>query len=143
MAMEPSDDLPDDGFRRVDHMKPKVQEIINQGFRGEALIAAMTLTFAELLRKRGGSDEPLLRAMDVFTKLPAVARKQTMGCHAQIKAVIADAQREGFTPDAILWSTLGAITNIYRGLSFPAPEIDAAMKDMISRINEARDLSTN
>ena len=33
------DDLPDDGFRCVDHMKPKLQEIINQGFRGEALIA--------------------------------------------------------------------------------------------------------
>jgi hypothetical protein len=65
----------------------------------------------------------VLRAMGVFTELPAVARKQTMGCHAQIKAVIADVQREGFSPDAILWSTLGAITNIYRGLGFLATEI--------------------
>jgi hypothetical protein len=58
-------------------MKPKLQGIINQGFQGEALIAAMTLTFAELLRERGGSDEPLLRATEVFTKLPSAARKQT------------------------------------------------------------------
>jgi hypothetical protein len=124
-------------------MKSKLQKIINQGFRGKALIAAMTLTFAELLCERGGSDEPLHRAMEVFTKLPAMARKQTMKCHAQIKAVIADVRREGFSLDAILWSTLGSITNIYRGLGFPATEIDTAMKDMIGRINEAYEFSTN
>jgi hypothetical protein len=113
MTAEPSlDPDADDGFRCVDRMKPKLQEIINQGFRGEALIAAMTLTFAELLRERGGSDKPLLRATEAFTKLPAVARKQTMRCHGQIKAVIADVRQEGFSPDAILWSTLGSLTNI-------------------------------
>lgn len=60
--------LPEDGLRCVSRLKPKLQEVINQGFRGEALRAAMTLTFAELLRERGGSDEPLLRAIEVFTR---------------------------------------------------------------------------
>jgi hypothetical protein len=38
------DHLADDGFCCVDHMRPELQEIINQGYRGEALIAATTMS---------------------------------------------------------------------------------------------------
>jgi hypothetical protein len=133
----------EDAVVLVDRMRPELQKIINQRFRGEALICAMTTSFTELLRERGGSGEPLTRAMAAFTELPAVARGQVPACHTQIKAVIAAVKQEGFSLDAILWSMLGAITNIYQGLRFPKHQIDAARDDMIMRINEARRLSIN
>jgi hypothetical protein len=133
----------DDATACVDRMRPQLQKIINQRFRGEALICAMTTSFAELLRERGGSEEPLTRAMAAFTQLPAVARRQVPECHAQIKAVISAVKQESFSPDTILWSMLGAITNIYQGLHFPKHQIDAARDDMIMRLNEARRISIN
>jgi hypothetical protein len=133
----------DDAVVCVDRMRPELQKIINQRFRGEALICALTTSFAELLRERGGSEEPLTRAMAVFTQLPAVARGQVPGCRTQIMAVIAAVKQEGFSLDAILWSILGAIISMYEGLHFPKHQIDAARDDMIMRIKEARRLSVN
>ena len=104
---------------------------------------AMGICFAELLRDRGGDDEPLLRTMDVFMKMPSNSRKETKLCLTQIKTVIAAVKDEGFTLDAILWSTLGAITNIMGGMGFPRHEIDKARDDMIARINQARNGSLN
>jgi len=67
---------PDDTYRCVDRMRPQLQAIVNQGFKGEALIAAMNFIFARLLRDRGGSDEPLLRCTEDFTKLPSALRNK-------------------------------------------------------------------
>lgn len=133
----------DDALLCVDRIQPELQNIINQRFRTEALICAMTIAFAELLRERGGSDEPLTRSMAAFAALPATARKQVPDCHSRIKTLISAVRGEGFSLDAILWAVLGAITSIYRGLGFPRHQIDAACNDMIMRLNEARRLSTN
>jgi hypothetical protein len=97
----------------------------------------------QLLRERGGSDETLTRAVAAFGSLPANARQQVPDCHAQIKTLIEGAKQEGFTVDAILWSMLGAIVNVYGGFGFSTAEIDAARDDMIMRINEARRRSMN
>jgi hypothetical protein len=48
-----------------------------------------------------------------------------------------------WNPETILWSMLGAITNIYQGLHFPKHQIDAAGDDMIMRFNEAQSRSIN
>ena len=40
------------------------------------------------------------------------------GCHARSKTLIAAIRQEGFTLDALLWSMLGAIINIYQGFRF-------------------------
>jgi hypothetical protein len=53
----------------------KAAGIIPQRFRGEALVAAITLTFALLLNERGGNDDPLnpslLRLPMVWPELQA------------------------------------------------------------------------
>jgi hypothetical protein len=133
----------DDAIQCVDRMRSELQKIINQCSRGDALMAAMTICFAELLRDRGGDDQPLKGAMALFAKLPSIARKETMLCHGQLKTFVAILKNEGFTLDAILWSTLGAITNILGGLGHPRHEIDEARIDMIARINQARSRSIN
>jgi len=133
----------DDALLCVDRMRPGLQKIINQRFKNDALICAMTTTFAELLRERGGSEEPLIRAAATFSKLPPATRDQMRACHSQIKILITAVKREGFSLDAILWSMLGAITSIYQGFRFPKDQIEAACEDMIRRINEARQLSIN
>jgi hypothetical protein len=139
-ALDPEQD---NALLCVERMRRTLQNIINQRFKGEALVCAMTTTFAELLRERGGSDEPLTRALGAFSQLPAATREQVRSCHAQVKGSIAAVRREGFSLDSILWSMLGAITSIYQAMRYPEREIEAATHDMIRRINEARRLSIN
>ena len=140
IALDPAED---DAYLCVDRMQPELQKIINQHFRGEALICAMTTTFAGLLKERGGSDEAITRAVEAFAQLPAAVRKEVPDCHARIKNMIDNVQRDGFSQDAILWAMLGAIINLYRSFGFPELKIDGARDDMIMRINEARRLSTH
>jgi hypothetical protein len=132
----------DDALLCIDRMRPAFQKIIH-GFRGETLLCAMTTAFGELLRARGGSDEPLKRAVAAFTSLPAAIRKEVPDCQSQIKAVIAAVKKEGFTLDAMLWSMLGALVNLFQALDFSEQEIDAAKEALIMRINEAQRVSIN
>ena len=60
----------DDAHLCVERMKPELQKLIDQRLKPEALLSAMTTAFAELLRERGGNDEPLARALAAFTGLP-------------------------------------------------------------------------
>lgn len=140
-ALNPEEE--DNALLCVDRMQPGLQNIINQDFKGAALICAMTTAFAELLRERGGSDEPLTRAMAAFSQLPAATREQAQSCHKQVKNLITVVRQEGFSSDAILWSMLDAITKIYQVMRYPKRQIEAAIDDMIRRINESRRLSIN
>jgi hypothetical protein len=127
----------DDAVRCIDRMRPELQNVINRCSGGDALMAAMSISFAELLRDRGGDDEPLLRTMKVFTKFPSKVRKEARDAHDRLKILISDLKTEGFTLDVILWSMLGAITNILTSLRHSPQEVDAARADMIGHINRA------
>lgn len=139
-ALDPAED---NALFCAERLGPGLQNIIDQRLKAESLLCALTTTFAELLRERGGSNEPLIRAMAAFTEMPALARKQMRDCHRQIKSLISTLRGEGFSLDAVLWAMLGVIISMYRAFGFSADQIDAANIDMISRINEARRLSTN
>ena len=127
----------------VDAMRPELQRLINQGSRAEALVCAMTLTYAGLIHARGGAEEPLRKAMAAFAQLPRPARKEAQRCHEEIKQIIAKTRQQGFSGDAILWSLVGAITNLFTALGHPRAEVDQCTADMIAQLNHARRLSIN
>jgi hypothetical protein len=120
-ATNPSFSREDDAYQCVDRMRPELQKIINQCSSGDAFMTALSICFAELLRDRGGDDEPLLRTMDLFMKRSSKIRKETQRIHAQLKTLVAATRSDDFTLDAILWSTVGAITNVMAGIPSNAP----------------------
>jgi hypothetical protein len=133
----------DDVLACVDAMRPGLQRVIDQCSRGEALVCAMTLTYAGLIHARGGAEEPLTKGMAALAGLPRTARKEAQRCHEQIKQIIVKTQERGFSPDAILWSLIGAITSIFASLGHSKAEVDQCVGDMITQLNYARRLSVN
>jgi hypothetical protein len=79
----------------------------------------MTMTYAQLLKERGGNRQSVLRTLDAYTELPEPLRKQVRKCHAEIESMIEQLKQEGFALDAILRSMLGAILGIYENAPFP------------------------
>jgi hypothetical protein len=125
-------------------MNPALQKIIDQPFgSAQPLLCAMTMTYAELLKERGGDDQSVLRTLDAFTTLPKPLRMQVRNCHAHIESMIGQLRQEGSALDAILWSVLGAILGIYQECPVPQDQIDKARDDMIMALNEARRRSLN
>lgn len=133
----------DDALACVDAMRPGLQRVIDRCSRMEAFVCAMTLTYAGLIHARGGAEEPLTKAMAAFAELPRPARKEAQRCHEQIKQIIVKTQEQGFSPDAILWSLIGAITNIFTSLGHSKAEVDQCVGDMITQLNYARKLSVS
>jgi hypothetical protein len=129
----------DDAFTCVKRMNPALQKIIDQPFGSvQPLLCAMTMTYAQLLKERGGDGQSVLQTLDAYAELPKPLRKQVRSCHAQIESMIGQLKQEGFALDAILWSMLGAILGIYQECPIPQDQIDKARDDMITALNEAR-----
>jgi hypothetical protein len=110
----------DDVFACVERMNPALQQIMDQPFGSvQPLLCAMTMTYAQLLKERGGDGQSVLRTLDAFTTLPKPLRKQVRSCHAHIESMIGQLKQEGFALDAILLSMLGAILGIYQECPIP------------------------
>jgi hypothetical protein len=133
----------DDALACVDAMGPELQRVIDQRHSGNALICALSISYAELIRSRGGREELLLQAMECFATLPKNARDETRNCHAQVKEVIGRIQQQGFSADAIMWAMIGAITKVFSAFGFPKAEIDKCLDGMITHLNHARKSAIN
>ncbi len=128
----------DDGLACASVMSPELQRILDKRYSGDAFMCAMATTYAELVRSRGGQEEPLLKAMEMFASLPRRARREVPLCHSDLKAMNRRIHAQGFSDDAIMWSMIGAVMNILGQAGTPQAEIDECRNRMIMHLNEAR-----
>ena len=133
----------DDATKCVDRMRPRLQKLIDEGCGADPLMWAINMSFAELARDRGGDDGPIMKLLALFLEFNRARRDQAQVCHRQIKCLNADLNKEGFSHDAIMWSLIGAVGNLSRGLGMPASEIEKCVGDMIRRLNASRSSSMN
>jgi hypothetical protein len=124
MPVTALDTAEDNALLCAEHMGPELQKIIEQRFKAEARLSALTTTFAELLRERGGSNEPLIRAMAAFAELPAHARK-TVSRFAVLDTEVAIkslARRQtiqnGFEPSVETSTAISSIELLFRNGPF-------------------------
>src|SRR5262245_45315376 len=101
----------DDAMQCVDRMRPELQSIIDHGFGLNALIWAINMNFAELVKLRGGDDYWVVKVMAAFSELNRKQRDQAQVCYRRIKKVREKLQASGFSLDAIIWALIGAIGN--------------------------------
>lgn len=133
----------DDALACVDVMSPLLQQIIDRGYSADALICALTIAQAELLQDRGGRTLPLRSAMKSFATFPKQLQRETRECLADVREMNQNVHASGYTTDAITWSMIGAITNIYGKLGMPKAAIDECRNGMIMHLNDARKTSLN
>lgn len=134
--------LEDDPLACAGRMDAPMQSIYAQ-FRAGAVIGALSTSFAQLIVERGGSNEPLLKALHLFSTAPPYLRTEVRECHANVKTLISSLKRDGFSLSAILWAVMGNILALYRACEFPQDDIDSARDAMIMQINDAQRLSVN
>jgi len=134
--------LEDDPLACADRMNTAMQSICAQ-FRAEAVIGALSTSFAQLIVEHGGSSEPLLKMLQEHSTAPPHLRTPLRECHAQVKTMISSLKRDGFSLYALLWAVLGTILRVLTECGFPQDDIDSARDDMIMRINAAQRLSVN
>jgi hypothetical protein len=125
-------------FACARRMNPALGKILDQRGAVEPFICALTKTFAELLKERGGNSQSFILTLATFSDLPAALHKQVPKYHAHIKVVIGQLKHDGFSLDAILSSMLGAILGLYQACRVPQNQIDDAGDSMIMALNEAQ-----
>jgi hypothetical protein len=133
----------DDVFKVVEHTRPALQSLINEGVGLHALIWGINMNFAELVVLRGGDKSAVVNVMSVFPQLSRKQRDQAQVCYRRLKTIRENLDQQGFSYDAIMWALIGAIGNISRGIGLSKEEIEKATGDMITRLNMARSSSMN
>jgi hypothetical protein len=133
----------EDAFKVVEHTRPAIQSLINEGFGLNALIWGLNMNFAELVVLRGGDDSAVVNVMSVFPQLSRKQRDQAQVCYRRLKTMRENLHQQGFSYDAIMWTLIGAIGNISRGIGLSEDEIKKVSGDMIIRLNMARNSSMN
>lgn len=134
--------LEDDPLACAGRMNAAMQPIYAQ-FHAGAVIGALSTSFAQLIVERGGSNEPLLKALHLFSTAPLPLRTQLRKCHANVKTMISSLKRDGFSHYAILWAMMGNILALHAACRCPQADIDSARDNMIMQINDAQRLSVN
>ena len=142
MTKQSINSVEDDPLACADRMNTAMQSICAQ-FRAEAVIGALSTSFAQLIVEYGGSSEPLLKMLQEHSTAPPHLRTPLRECRAQVKTMISSLKRDGFSLYAILWAVLGNILALHTVLGFSQDEINSVRDDMITRINEAQRLSVN
>jgi hypothetical protein len=133
----------EDAFKVVEHTRPVIQSLINEGLGLNALLWAINMNFAELLVLRGGDDSSIVKVMAVYSELNRKDRNQAQVCFRRLKTMRDNLHKQGFSYDAVIWALIGAIGNISRGIGLSEEEIKKVSGDMITRLNMARSSSMN
>jgi hypothetical protein len=122
----------------ANRMDQELQNLINQGCGVDALLWGVNMAFAELVRRGDGGDDAVVDGMMMFSRLDRTQRDQAQACQQYVNGVNAALSKEGFDPDAIMWSLIGVISEVSRGLGMSQDEVKTVRDNMtrlLSRTN--------
>lgn len=133
----------DDAIQCVDHMRPQIQAMIDERFKGEAVLWALNVGFADFLRQRGGGDFQIKKAVAAYTELDRESRDDAQICYGRVRDMLSSLRKEGFSLDAIAWSLIGGLSNILSVSRITKAEKEDYVAGLILALNAARSASMN
>lgn len=132
MQLDPNENA---RLKCADRMDQELQKLINQGCGVDALLWGVNMAFAELVRHGDGGDDAVVDGMIMFSKLNRTQRDQAQTCQQYVNKVNAALSKEGFGHDAIMWSLIGVISEMSRGLGMSQDEIKTVRDDMATLLS--------